>query len=328
MRFFANLLALMSIQLGTFVSSTEFKTINICLEKSPQNIRRNWRPNHREMRDLMTEAAIKKEQLMEKLAGEHESDEYESGEYGSGEYGSNSPNASERSHVGTKTPVLGSIDLVTDTGHDAGLLSTIYEAYGNHHNLRTGPEDWWYTIIQTVALAIDDNSKSDEVRNFFVQHEGKKTLAVQVGAGKLDVENIDYSWLFDQFSQKIAENINVPDYVQQMIPNFSTTTDIHKIVSQITLMTSVQEFFEYNLFTACGIPVIEMKGNENDWIELGLKIKALRKTLAPLEDVIFKDNRWYNWWDEVEKIASKLLDTYNGNPDEAWWSYIITEDFP
>ena len=313
MRFFALLLALIVIHLGTFVSSTEFKTINICLEKSPQNIRRNWRPNHREMRDLMTEAAIKNEQLMEKLAFVQ---------------GSNSPNASERSHVGTKTPVLGSMDLVTDTGHDAGLLSTIYEAYGNHHNLRTGPEDWWYTIIQTVALAIDENSKSDEVRKFFVQHEGKKTLAVKVGAGNLDVENINYSWLFDQFSQKIAENINVPEYVQQMIPNFSTTTDIHKIVSQITLMTSVQEFFEYKSYTSCGIPVIEMKGTENDWIDLGLKIKALRKTLAPLEDVIFKSNHWYNWWDEVEKIASKLLDTYNGNPDEAWWSYIITEDFP
>merc|ERR1719266_615318 len=222
----------------------------------------------------------------------------------------NRPNSTERSHVGDKTPVLGSIDRVTDTGHDAGLLSTIYEAYGNHHNLRTGPEDWWYTIIQTVALAIDENSKSDEVRKFFVQHEGKKTLAVKVGAGNLDVENINYSWLFDQFSQKIAENINLPEYVQQMIPNFSTTTDVHKIVSQITLMTSVQEFFEYKTFTACGIPVIEMKGTENDWIDLGLKIKALRKTLAPLEDVIFKVNSWYNWWDEVEKIASNLLDTF------------------
>ena len=113
-----------------------------------------------------------------------------------------------------------------------------------------------------------------------------------------------------------------------MIPNFSTTTDIHKIVSQITLMTSVQEFFEYKTFTACGIPVIEMKGTENDWIDLGLKIKALRRTLAPLEDVIFKVNSWYNWWDEVEKIASNLLDTFNGNPDEAWWSYIITEERP
>ena len=51
--------------------------------------------------------------------------------------------------------------LYTDTQHDAGFLSTVYEAYGNHYNLRTGPEDWWYTIIQTVALAIDKNSKRD-----------------------------------------------------------------------------------------------------------------------------------------------------------------------
>merc|ERR1719464_2392274 len=91
-------------------------------------------------------------------------------------YDENSPNASERSHIGSKTPVLGSMDFITDAGHDAGLLSTIYEAYGNHYNLRTGPEDWWYTIIQTVALAIDENSKNQEVRDFFVQHDGKKRI--------------------------------------------------------------------------------------------------------------------------------------------------------
>ena len=77
-------------------------------------------------------------------------------------------------------------------------MSTVYEAYNRHYNLRTGPEDWWYTIIQTVALAIDNNSKNNQVRKFFVQHEGKKELAVNVGAGELNVDNIDYSWLFDQ----------------------------------------------------------------------------------------------------------------------------------
>ena len=291
--------------LAKFASCEEFKIVDLCPEKTPQNIRENWNPNFHEMRDLMAEAAIFNEHQMKK----------------GGYYGSNSPNASERSHIGTKTPVLGSIDFVTDTRHDAGLLSTIYEAYSNHYNLRTGPEDWWYTIIQTVALAIDGNSKSEEVRKFFVQHEGKKTLAVQVGTGPLRVEDIDYSWLFDQFSQKIEENINVPEYVQQIIPDFSTTSKIHKIVSQITLMTSVQEFFEYLSFSLCGIPSIEMKGTEDDWINLGLKIKSLRRTLEPLEYMIFD-----NWWDKVEEIAVKLLDTFRGNPDEDWWSRIITEE--
>ena len=200
-------------------------------------------------------------------------------------------------------------------------MSTVYEAYNRHLNLRTGPEDWWYTIIQTVALAIDNNSKNNRVRKFFVQHEGKKELTVIVG-GELDIENIDYSWLFDQFSEKIEENINVPEYVQQMIPDFTTTTSIHRIVSQITLMSSVQEYFEYTAYSMCGIPAIEMRGTEEDWVNLGMKIKALRQTLQPIENVIGLGRKW---WDKVEEISDKLLDTFNGNPNEDWWSRIITE---
>merc|ERR1712038_1981424 len=235
----------------------------------------------------------------------------------------NRPNSTERSHVGDKTPVLGSMDRVTDPGHDAGLLSTIYEAYGNHYNLRTGPEDWWYTIIQTVALAIDDNSKSDKVRKFFVQHDGKKELEVIVGPPPLKLDSIDYTWLFDQFSQKIEENINVPEYVQQMIPDFTTTTSIHRIVSQITLMTSVQEFFEYSVGTLCGIPAIEMKGTFEDWVNLGIKIKALRKTLEPIEEVIglgetqFGYRRQGSWWDNVEIITERSYGS--GTPDFDGW---------
>ena len=54
--------------------------------------------------------------------------------------------------VGDKTPVLGSNDKVTNPRHDAGLLSTIVEAYDMHYNLRTSPDDWWYHIIQTGKL--------------------------------------------------------------------------------------------------------------------------------------------------------------------------------
>ena len=115
------ILSLLLIQLALTYTEA-FKTIDLCLEKTPRNGRHNWYPNKYQMRDLMTEAAIFSEHQM-KTGGEY--------------YGTNSPNVSERSHIGTKTPVLGSMDFVTDTGHDAGLLSTIYEAYNYHFNLRT-----------------------------------------------------------------------------------------------------------------------------------------------------------------------------------------------
>merc|ERR1711971_1260608 len=310
------ILSLLLIQLA--LSTKAFKTIDLCLEKTPRNGRHNWYPNKYQMRDLMTEAAKANENRLLQ-----EEDYYNYFNFDENKQNpTERPNSTERSHIGGKTPVLGSMDFITDAGHDAGLLSTIYEAYGNHYNLRTGPEDWWYTIIQTVALAIDENSKSDKVRQFFVQHEGKKELEVIVGPPPLKLDSIDYTWLFDQFSQKIEENINVPEYVQQMIPDFTTTTSVHRIVSQITLMCSVQEYFEYTAYSMCGIPAIGMKGTKEDWVNLGMKVKALRQTLSPIENVIGLGRKW---WDKIEEIADKLLDTFNGQPEEDWWSKIITE---
>ena len=138
-------------------------------------------------------------------------------------------------YLGNKTPVLGSSDIVTSSiqdfsnnipsiPHDAGLLSSVLTAYNGHFNLRTGPEDWWYTIIQTVAIAIDDNAHKNEVRNFFVQHEGKKKLTVFTGPS---IYGTNYDWFFKQMSQEIAKNINVPEYVEKMTSDFSTSTEVH-----------------------------------------------------------------------------------------------------
>ena len=115
--------------------------------------------------------------------------------------------------------------MVTSTYHDGGLLSSVLDAYNGHFNLRTGPEDWWYTIIQTVALAIDDNADKTEVRNFFVQHEGKKTLTVTTGPS---IYGVNYDWFFEQMSDQIAKNINVPEYVDKMTSDFSTSTKVHR----------------------------------------------------------------------------------------------------
>ena len=59
------------------------------------------------MRDLMTTAMVANEQQMKKRQ-ERQNQMIERG-YNVG----NAPNISERMHVGSKTPVLGSMDLVT-----------------------------------------------------------------------------------------------------------------------------------------------------------------------------------------------------------------------
>ena len=87
-------------------------------------------------------------------------------------------------------------------------------------------------------------------------------------------------------------------------------------------MKSVEEYFEYRQFLLCGIPSIEMKGTLEDWQRLKMKIGELREVLKPIENIIGLQD----WWGKVETIASKLLDTYMGNPDQDWWSRIITKE--
>ena len=51
-----------------------------------------------------------------------------------------------------------------------------------------------------------------------------------------------------------------------MTANFSTTTEMERIASQITLMHSVQSFVEFFSFAGiCGIPEVTLEGTPEDW---------------------------------------------------------------
>ena len=123
--------------------------------------------------------------------------------------------------------------------HDWGFFSAILACYNNHWVLKTSPDDWWNVIVRNIAQAIDSNGKNNKVRDFFINEEvepvqsesvlvcvspkdsNKKYIEVQL-PGRLD--NVNYSWLFDQFSKGIRKNIVIPGYVDIMQADFSTTT--------------------------------------------------------------------------------------------------------
>ena len=201
---------------------------------------------------------------------------------------------------------------------DCGMFAAVFTAYSYHYKLRTSPEDWWFCVIKRVACAIDGNSQKESVRKMFVDHEGKKTIAVQVKDPS--IYTVDYSWFFDQMAKGIKGNVRVPEFVEGMTADFSNTTTVQRIVSQITLMYSVKQYFDFHMYMGCGIPVVEMLGTEEDWRKLMSKLKVLRTLLEPIENDLGLQSEW---WDLVEKVFHKLLETYQGRPDEEWWSHIM-----
>ena len=52
-----------------------------------------------------------------------------------------------------------------------------------------------------------------------------------------------------------------------------------------------------------------MLGNENDWFQLGEKLKALKKILLPITEEIGLFERW---WSHANKVFEELLKAYQG----------------
>eukprot|EP00092_Neocalanus_flemingeri_P059812 GFUD01071617.1.p1 GENE.GFUD01071617.1~~GFUD01071617.1.p1 ORF type:complete len:273 (-),score=78.57 GFUD01071617.1:60-878(-) len=175
-------------------------------------------------------------------------------------------------------------------------------------------KDWWLTIVQRVAAAVDRNSKKDTVRKHFVAHEEKKKIVVDIK----DISDIEADF-FNQISQQVSNNLKDPEYVSNLQPDFSTTTPLHGIVGNIAMMSSLQEYFEYRGRIACGIPAIDMKGTLADWEKLANKFADLRDRLAPINGEIGLEN----WWGGVEEVLNQLVHTFKGKPDIDWWNQII-----
>ena len=132
-----------------------------------------------------------------------------------------------------KTFRLGS-DGQVSTGEDKGLFSTILAAYNNHWVLKTRPEDWWTTISQIIAIRIDKKANDTAVREFFVSHEGKKTLTV----GIRRIDDIDSERFFNEMISQITRNINKPEYTSLMESDFSESTAVDRVINSIMLMYS------------------------------------------------------------------------------------------
>jgi len=225
-----------------------------------------------------------------------------------------------RTDVGNKTVAIGSEENIFFTG-DLGLFAAVLEAYNHHWNLRVSPDDFWYPVIHKIASLIDGNSGKEKVRKLFVDHEGKKEIVVEVPAGS--IYSVDYAWLFQQFAIKLEENIKVPKYATAVQADFTTSTPELQVVSDITLMSSLQEYFEFSACFMCGIKGVEMLGDLEDWKKLQQKMDTIIQILQPIEEELSDGFDLREWFSKVENVFTKLVSTYEGNPDTEWWSKIM-----
>jgi hypothetical protein len=178
---------------------------------------------------------------------------------------------------GSECPTLISpfVQKVPGGGSEAkmnGFLKAIHEAYANHYPLSLSPDDVWLTIAQGFAYHV--NANAEKLRNSFVKHEGKATIKVRRDNFVKGSPDNDWPGCFSEFSRCIADHIG-QDKRDLLVSDFSTSTSLHRAVSEVTLMNTLKAYFDYVVETRCGIPTITLTGTESDWERVIWKTTAL-----------------------------------------------------
>ncbi|XP_070556813.1 uncharacterized protein [Ptychodera flava] len=196
---------------------------------------------------------------------------------------------------------------IVSSGTLHALVKAVHLAYDNHYPLVLSPDMIWLCISQGLAIHINQNS--EQLREKFVAHSGKKEITVRRDDFLKGLATNPWPEVFGEFSQKIKDEIGVNNY-DLITPKFSTTGPMEKAVGDIVLMDAMQSFFSLKFVTRCGIPSITLEGTKEDWI-------AVREKAEQLEQY---DLKW--WTKELLPILDQFVKAANGKVDRKFWSDI------
>ncbi|PNP78561.1 hypothetical protein FNYG_08109 [Fusarium nygamai] len=141
-----------------------------------------------------------------------------------------------------------------------GFVWSAYHAYSQHHHLTIRPEDVWFSILTQLSFFI--NANAEELRSFFVAHEGKKELTVFEAA---TLESANIGALAQQLAGLVSKNVKDPELGDWVMPSFSTTTETDRVVASVLFMGAMQKYFSYGMCLTCGIPSVTLLGEISDW---------------------------------------------------------------
>ena len=187
------------------------------------------------------------------------------------------------------------------------LVGAVHTAYDQHYPLVLSPDMIWQCVAQGFAIHVNKNA--EKLRHMFVEHEGKKTIAVRRDEFVKGSPDNDWEGVFGDFSEEIRKNVG--DEIHSLLtPEFSTTGPVERAAAQIVLMDAFKDYFDYNAYTHCGIPEITLEGTVDDWKKLREKTLSLAKF----------DLKW--WTDTVEPILTEFVNASSGKVNNKFWQSI------
>ena len=192
-------------------------------------------------------------------------------------------------------------------GYHKVLLGYL-NAYFDHCPIKVSPNIIWQLILNLFSKYVNDYS--EELRNIFVNFEGKKDIeCIRIGKFK-DVYKYEDD-LIDEFCKRISENIGT-ELTDILTPNFTTSTKESIIAGKVSIMSTFKKYFNYRIgMVSCGIPYILLEGNLEDWKKILEKLKSLSKCGFSTK--------------KIEEDIIEIINTKEGKINLDFWRKIIME---
>ena len=182
------------------------------------------------------------------------------------------------------------------------------KAYAEHKSVTLSPDMMWLLISQGFARYV--NAHSEELRSQLVYHEGKQDLMVMTKDDLLSGK-ADWGKLMNDFSKEIERHTK-GEVAKTIAADFSTTTPVERIASQITLMESMKSYFNYLAGRiGCGIPSVTLQGTPDDWRAVLSKTQKLGQYGLS------------GWTQTLEPILNEFIKTAEGNPNQRFWQEMV-----
>ena len=191
------------------------------------------------------------------------------------------------------------------------FVASLHYGFAQHRPVVISPDMVWLMILQGFSKHVQ------------LKHDSLKTSIININATKdINIQRNDY--ILGSFDNDWASGINEIIHKLKKETNtevdflfntkFSTTKPKELLAFQITLMKSLDQYFNYTVQTFCGIPYVILEGKPEDWDLVYENFKKLKK---------------YNldfWVESLEPILDKIRESARGKIDKQFWRSIYKID--
>lgn len=206
------------------------------------------------------------------------------------------------------------------------LFQTIHQCFAEHYPLALSPDMLWFMIMHEIATTV--RLHPDTYRELFTEAaKGQTKLDVRDDTLVKGSEDNDWTLALGLIRTELDKLI--PGHLSKwMLPKLSTMTPESEMACIVGLMDAASPFYDYHVYTKCGLPRIRMLGTVEDYEKIAKGAKTLaplfREHLGPyfeallpvLDKLVFETKSEFldvGFWDSLYKFKSASgTDTFNG----------------